>query len=328
MDIDPAAIGTLAELERLWLAMTGRPPQTLHRDVRELERWFGPTASGEKLRERVEARAPSAPNADAVPDYGVRLVIEGGDSVVVTPEGRIAIELLRKGASHAEVRRELTAARRLGEVYRRWTQHRLTEVIDHLEGRGQPMYPVAAAAVLLLAVNGNKSESEALRVESSHPPEVRGALKRPLDAFADAVERRKSPPRATADLAKYPIAHAKIRLGRAVCRKRESGVQRIWLDPPTCDWALDVVAHELVGRRGIKGAAAIAAVDRLIEGYLHGETVLRERGLAFSTPESLAAVRGELAVRFMREPQQLSAGACRPRKGPETPADRPTAGGV
>jgi hypothetical protein len=314
MDIDPAPASTLEELERLWLAMTGRRPQTLGRDMRELERWFGPTASGAKLRERVEARAPAALNADLVPDYGTRLVIEGGDSVVVTPEGRMTIDLLRRGAPHEEVRRELATAGGLGRIYRRWTQYRLVEVIDHLEGRGKRMYPVAAGAVLLLAVNGNESESRALRVEPGQPSEVRDALKRPLDTFADAVEGRKCRPRASADLSKYPIAHAKIRLGHAVRRERAEGVLRIWLDPPTRDWTLDVVAHELVGRHGIKGTTALAALDGLIESYLHGEAVLRGRELAFSTPESLAEVRRELAARFARGPRQLSAGACRPQR--------------
>jgi hypothetical protein len=329
MDKDPTPSSTLAELERLWQAMTGRLPTTLARDLRELEGWFGPTTSGEKLRELVEAGTPAALDSDVVPDYGAKVVIEGGNSVVVTPEGRMAIELLRRGASHASVHHEL-AADGLAKTYRRWTQHRLTEVIDQLEGRGKPMYPVAIGAVLLLAVNGNESESRALLIESGQPSGVGDALKRPLDAFADAVERRKSRQRITADFAKYPVAHAKIRLGCALRRERAKRVQRIWLDPPMRDWALDVVAHELVARRKTEVKTALDALDRLLDSYREGLVILREHQLSFSNPDSLADIRHELAGRFTRKPQQLAAGVRRPApvSDPEARADRPTAGGV
>ncbi len=312
MDWDPTPTSTLAALERSWYAMTGRLPMTLARDLRELEEWFGPTTSGEKLRELVEARKPAALDLDVVPDYGARVLIEGAGSVLVTPEGRMAIELLRGGASHATVRRELAGAGELTMAYRRWTQRRLVEVIDCLEGRGKPMYPVAMAAVLLLAVNGNRSESRALRIEPAQPSGVGDALKRPLDAFADAVDRRESRPRATADFAKYPVAHAKIRLGCALRRERARRVQRIWLDPSMRDWALSVIAHELVARRRTEVGTALDALDRLLDSYREESAVLREHQLAFSNSDSLVDIRRELAERFRQNPQQLQVRIRRP----------------
>lgn len=306
----PTREEVIAELRRLWQAMTGRPPASLTQDIAELDGWFGAKVSGDKLRERIEQLTLTEAHRARLPALSVSLTLCAAGGVVVTPEGRLALELLSDGLDVSELDVHVVRSDPISDAYRRWSRERLADVIDELEGRGKPMYPVAIAAALVLALNGSDHPDRALRLPSERAaPALYRALKRPLDKFADTLEGSSSQ-RNTAQFTAYPVAHAKMRLGRAVRRARR-GSARIWLDPDVRDWALDVLVDELVRRHELTPAHASRALDALWQTYERNRTALAERAVAFSSGEQRAQLRQDLAVRCSRDPEELRARALR-----------------
>src|SRR5262249_18509592 len=146
------------------------------------------------------------------------------------------------------------------ETYRGWANDRIEQVTATEEGRGEKMYPVAVAAILVVMMCRADREEHALPlpVEGS---QLDASLMKPVAAFNAKVAKGHKAQLRTAFRA-YPIQKAESRLGgRLAVRRPRNGAWLAWL--PAAQWSevLDVLSEELVERRALSSVQALGAVD-------------------------------------------------------------------
>jgi hypothetical protein len=183
---DNVAAAMKSSLDTLWRVAMGRAPAELVADLEDSRRWFDPVAQGQRLRREL-ARLPEVPPRVIAVEPPLVVMI-GSSKALVTPEGRCALDLLRRlpaGHSvHLISDRDLFSYDRLlARLYRDWSRHRLHSVLDLLAGTTNPLQLPAAGVVIALLVNGSTSEQRALT-------RFAGGRERELvdEAFFEAVD--------------------------------------------------------------------------------------------------------------------------------------------
>lgn len=150
----------------LWGACHHRPPAGVRLDLELHRRFFDPVAQGKRLREAlltVESVALPGPLAKA------QAIVVDSERTLITPEGRIALELLDRAldmaGSHVAVDQRLAAhwERNLLDLYRDWGRHRLQSVVNLLGGGDKPLQIPAIGAVLTLLINRSESPERAIK---------------------------------------------------------------------------------------------------------------------------------------------------------------------
>jgi hypothetical protein len=288
-----------AELLGAWEAMCGEPPGSLADDLRRLGELFGPGVSRERIGQVVRGLPPS-PLGPTTSRLYPSLLLPAGLGVLVTLEGRVALELLRQDN---ELSAQEAAARAgthptVIETYRQWANDRIEQAIATEEGRGEKMYPVAIGATLVLMLRQADSEARALQLPRAGS-RLDEALMRPLSALNAKVAKGakadlKTPFRA------YPIKKAERRLGaRLVVSRPSRGAWRAWV--PAGDWpeVLTILADELVGRRDLPEATALGAVEAFAAVYDAVAPELAELGLPPAEDDSTWVLR-DLRQRIQR----------------------------
>jgi hypothetical protein len=301
------------ELETLWHELFGVAAKELVPDLKKLRKdWFGPRVSLASLRKRIGDLKGST-SVRLASGFDPPLVLRAGAGHVVTPEGRVALEQLRTedGATTLVVKEHPT----LVETYREWSQEKLHQAVDGLEGRGELMYPVSIAAVIVLLCHGASSEDAALVIPRDAPGALVDALRAPLLAAAALIPGDDGEP-GVVDLETpfegYPVGRARTRLGHAtLCRRPERGAQEpgmpvtLWIPTSEHERVEGVLADELgVRRRAMSVADAEHAVKGIIAAYEDSCPVLARHAL-----EPASAVdASELARRLIARIHTLAAG--------------------
>jgi hypothetical protein len=185
------------DLERLFRRQTPGGPQDLDHDLRALNVYFDPLRTGSAIRRRLGELPPSDPLKSRL--LRAPLVIGDGRNVLVTPEGRIALDVLTRRLAETPDTAPLVAldpdeielAQGLAySRYRTWSIGRLSSVLGLLEGKAERLRPLSIGWLLLLLVNGSRSAETALsRPESSDQErKLDHALGDILTAFVSGLE--------------------------------------------------------------------------------------------------------------------------------------------
>jgi hypothetical protein len=269
------ALGTT--LTKLWVATMGAKPGGLEADLRACKRWFDPVAQGQRLR---RALSELNPVPEGIDDPGPPLTIAVGDKrLLVTPEGRCALDLLQhlpdKPVHVISEAQLVRYDRLLAVLYRDWARHRLQSVVDLLAGSTKPLQIPAAGVVIALLVNRCTTEQRALtRFASGSAKEVVDrAFFTPVQAFADilAPSRRgnRNDPRLVSG---WMLYEARRRLGDGlVLHDARNGIDgKVWIQSEAADHVIEVVTRDLV-----RGHRARATPERFADAYDALVTALR-----------------------------------------------------
>jgi hypothetical protein len=153
------------DLTECWEGAFGKL-RRLEEDLDEAKRFFDPVATGRRLRGAIDAVGRSdRPIVDLPSELAVRLP---GKRWVVTPEGRVLIDLLTSALHEPgdnvsiDALEYLAALQTLLLRYRGWNRHRLSQVVDLQAGTDRPLQVGPLGLGLLLIVNRNTSLERAL----------------------------------------------------------------------------------------------------------------------------------------------------------------------
>lgn len=292
-------------IETAWTTQhEGQYPLNLSADLKTLAMYFDPLAREATLRRRLE-RLPAAP--DELPEA---LALEvGGGRRTVTPEGRVALELLRgllaDGGPTLVIDADTLAAAHalVADFYRKLARRRLDKVRSLAAGEAPPMLPVAAGFVLLLLVNRSTSRQRSLPQSAADADQrsvIDGAFAPALRAFAETLtgEGFRGRDASLGGLSLYQgyaPTEARRRLGSRL--RLEDG--RLWIPEREEDEALAFVAREL--KRRSDEDRALAAFDALIHNYRATSSRVANLQLAHERPAHTARLRRELQRRLMRD---------------------------
>ena len=289
------------ELSRAWEGAYGAPPGALAADLRKLGELFGPRVSAERLG-RLIRTLPSNPPGPASARIYPSLLLQVGEGVLVTLEGRVALELLttQPGLTAAAAAREVERHPAVVETYRQWAHERLATLIATEEGRGEKMYPVAIGATLLLMIRGTDSEARALELPERGSP-LDAALMRPVLTMNAEIAKGHHANLKTA-FRDTPIKKAERRLGsRLVVQRPRKFPWRVWLPSDGWDDILRILADELIRRRGLVPSQADAVLGKFSSAYDEVSQHLTDLGVVRSR-----SADNQIINRLRREIQRQS----------------------
>lgn len=162
----PDAERLLGDLTVLWQMASGHAVGGWLADLDDLRELFDPVATGRRLR----ARLVGLPGASGLGPIDERhALVVPPDGLLITPEGRAAIEMLRRGLAAADIAcvtlDETLAIRLTGDLldaYRLWGRHRLTSTIKLMDGGAAPLQLPAIGTVVTLLINRCDAQTRAL----------------------------------------------------------------------------------------------------------------------------------------------------------------------
>lgn len=300
-------------LSMAWVHQEGTPPGDLSRDLDRLRLGlFNPIARGKTLREAI-ARLPMAPTDLPLDNNSELFLSVGGGRVAVTPEGRVAIELIsHELAQTGDDAVVLTpdaqggAQALLRRYYREAATKRLLDVVKLQEGVAPKLAPAGIGAVLFLLVNGSTTPDRALLRPRRMAPgsaqavsfqTVDAVWQRSIEAFAETLEPHAGKRKAehySLDRG-YALTEAKRRLAGAV----QIGAAT-YIDPGAEAEAFGMVIRELRSR-GATAASAGAAFDALLQTYRELLPKLASQGVAHERPIRTRELRARLVELVGRE---------------------------
>jgi hypothetical protein len=295
----PRAVDLVADIEAAWAAQHGGAyPVDLASDLKVLAAFFDPLAREATLRRRLDELPESLTE---LPDA---LALDvGAGRRIVTPEGRVVLELLRellRDLSSTTVAIETShlaaAEATLADFYRGLARRRLDKVRALAAGEAAPMLPVAAGVVLLLLINRSTSKERALAQSAGDADQravIDSAFAPALRAFAETLtgepfQGRDATGGGLSLYQGYAFTEARRRLGSRL-RLEE---QRLWIPEEDEHEVLAFVARDLKRRGGPD--RALAAFDALVENYR--ATLPRVANLQFAheRPAHTTRIRREL----------------------------------
>jgi len=261
-------------LERAWHLQAGRPPGNFDADLECLADWFHPKLRGQTVRDRITALEELDAGSAELP--ATVLLPCGDDRYLVTPEGRAWLECAQEPRSTSggevvfSVDQAMPIERKLLATYRRWSRHRIDDVIEKRTGGGAPMLPPAAGIVLLLLVNRSLEPDSAIRRvrDASAQRKIDDVVADVLESFADTLvgASRRGRSREHFSLwSGYPLTEARRRLAGRLVLDQARGL--VYIDGASEQEVIDFVARDIARRRGATEARVGAAFDALVDAY-------------------------------------------------------------
>lgn len=296
-------------LTALWVIQFGTSMQTAELDLEALRAWFDPLARGERLRAQLSGLGDAVLPASIDEPYAV----DAGDGRrLVTPEGRLLVDLLRSAVASPTAGLDVLiinsgqatrSERILVETYRSWAQRRLRDVIALEQGKSTPLLPQGIGQVLLLLLNGSVGAKCALRTlpDPAANSRVEDACAQVVEAFTNHI----SPPRPGQPRSRrhysiyggYALSEAKRRLGPLLQDvSNPDGTKMIFIREGGQNKAISRLSTELSRRRTrqLTRNAVESAVDAAIGVYQVVRPVLASYNLAFGREVQSWAVRDRL----------------------------------
>lgn len=282
------------ELEVLWRASVQSAPGALDDDIELLrKRFFDPVAQGKRLREQLMGLQPHA-SPITLPEP-LRMSVDDGRTVV-TPEGRAALELLMHAeaggdAGALDERHALELELVLLHHYRRWTRHRIEQVIGLLGDEG--LRPPVIGVLLTLLVNRSIGRSRAVRrfLEGPERDVIDEAFREPVGSFAQAIDPDQRRSLAKERLTSGWTLHEVTRRYPSAVRIEESdNVSLVYITEGSEDVLLDAVVRALA-RKHVGLTTASNAFDRLVESLRAQAPTLAGYGMLYERPAETAQLR-------------------------------------
>lgn len=297
-DAMPSAEATVLSdaLEALWKETFGRV-RGLESDLRDLRRYFDPVASGKRLR-RLLSELPDAPSsARSLKQPHVLQV--AANKLLITPEGRVALDVLRRRLVDGDDVVVLTSEGLLPSLellltnYRRWSRHRLEQTLALLAGEAEPLRLPAIGVLIGLIVNRNIGPERAMPVADQHTRDiVERALLEPAAAFAQQLGAERLNISKESLYRGWMLHEVSRRLPTALVAG--TAVSIVPGEEPA---AIDLAARELA-RRDVDTAAVARAFGALVDRLRAHLPTLAAHGLAFERAPDTRRVRADLIERF------------------------------
>jgi hypothetical protein len=294
-------------LGRAWALQAGRATAGFEEDLQDLAGWFDPKLRGQTLREKLAALPPLDAGAARLP--ATILMPCGDDRYLVTPEGRAWLECSR--APHSETGGQVVFAstevapleQELLATYRRWTRHRLEDVIEKRTGAGSPMLPTAAGLVLMLLVNRSLDPDTAIRRvrDPARQSKIDDVVADVLESFADVLGGMSKRGRRREHFSLwsgYPLTEARRRLAGWLVLDADAGF--VYVERASEEQVIDFVARDIARRRGADQTTVDAAFSALVDAYRRRLADLSELGSGFERVGRTDALRERL-LRAVRD---------------------------
>jgi hypothetical protein len=275
------------------------PAGGLEKDLSELARWFGP-ATPAMIARGLESTSPAPAQVAGYADRYPTLMMGVGDTVILTLEGAILLDILRTATAGQPVDVPTSSWADAEATYRAWALQKVEAAAAARAGEGSPLSLTTVGAVLTLLLLGARSRDTALTVSPALDPLLDGALLAPANAFAASMSKSARP--LSEPIHTHPIRQARERLGhRLVHIERERDGKLLWVahDPGSWREILDPLAREITRHKGFDLDRATSAFGALVA--VHAQRTLpacRERRAGSfepADPVALArAFRGSL----------------------------------
>jgi hypothetical protein len=282
-------------LDALWQAVFKAPPRDLDHDLELLRRFFHPAAQGHRLRNEL-TDLPPAPE-EALPLAPQLAVAVDEERRLITPEGRVALGLLRRAlADDVETillrdDQLLDAESRLLLLYSDWSRHRINQVLALMSGRDKPLQVPAIGILLTLLVARATSPERAIvrGGDDRDRREVESALFAAADAFASKIlpSSKRRMGKETL-IGGWTIGEVARRIPAAVSADDE----RVFISPGHESEALDLASRELADR--VDTAAVAEAFDALVATLRQNLPTLAAHHLAFERAPDTRRLRQTL----------------------------------
>lgn len=296
-----------AALSHAWLLQAGRAIRDFDDDLEALAQWFHPKLRGQTLRERLTELSALGHDGARVP---AAVLLPCGDGrYLVTPEGRAWLACLDLARDLGDGHLSFTPSQgepyadRLLVLYRRWSRHRLDDVIEKRTGAGSPMHPAAAGMVLLLLVNRSFTPETAIRRvrQADVQAKIDDVVADVLEQFAEALAgrtRRGRQPEHYSLWSGYALTEARRRLAGGLVLDREDGY--VYVDADREGDVSEFVARDIARRRGADEERVSAAFDALVAAYRRRLSDLAGLGSGFERVGRTDALRERL-LRAVRD---------------------------
>lgn len=279
----------VADLTELWLAFAKRGPGDLQADLELLRPVFGSGSTGKALR---GALASLAPIKNRVQGWPEQVAIGSDGDFLMTPEGRVLLEVLtqlRPGENavvtpeHARWSYEVALATR-SRWFTEWAS-------KQLDGNASP--PVLGG-VLLAYINGSVSADTAipLPTDESSVPDLRATVLTLIGDFSEALGGRR--PTITPLRTHWVFTQASRLMHGLVRRDPTPEGALLYIAPGEDDAILEELRRRLERFDSIK---VRHAVDGLIDGYRDQRGLFAALGIMHESPRRTSAARSRLGVR-------------------------------
>lgn len=259
-----------AALVALWEAQHG-PLGALDDDLARTRALFSPVSKSGTVRQTLAALG-AIPALGRVPD--TPLVEAGPDGrPLVSPEGRVAIELLAAAPDVAGA----DAATGLLELYRDISRHRLRQVTGDWADTGKLAQVPAIGLLILLLFNGNVGEDAALP-RGDEDVAVERAVARAVEAFAAVVasSHRRTRQAGPRRLGSWELGELTRRQDHIVFRD----ASRLYVVPDGEPAATAAAGRLLARRRKLTGERLADGLDALSAACRAEAPLLVEHGLS------------------------------------------------
>jgi hypothetical protein len=279
-------------LSSAWQLQFGSRPADLDADLAALRRWFRPELTGKIVRAQLaELPRLALERPTGLPDAA--LIELPGARGLVTPEGRLLLDLV-SGPSETISEEDLLGAHaRLSEFYGAAYRERLLAIAD-----GGDLRPNTIGFVLFLILNGSIGPEQAFRIpdESEQETQLAAAVFNVLDAFAEG-------------LGASPLAAGQRSRLRSNWVLTESSAQlplfvshqgdRYWLFEDTAPEVAVHLGGLLAARRDPPPAAAFeATLAASAEAYRDVRPTLAAMSLAHDRPNRTSSELNRLAEAY------------------------------
>lgn len=297
-------------LDALWQTVFNAPPRDLDHDLELLRRYFHPAAQGHRLRSEL-TELPRAPDEALTLEPPLAVAVDQ-ERRLITPEGRVALGLLRRALADDVntilLRDEqlLDAEARLLRLYSDWSRHRIDQVLALMSGRDKPLQVPAIGILLTLLVARATSPERAIvrGGDERDRREVESALFAAADAFASRIlpssKRRMGKETLVGG---WTIGEVARRIPAAVSADDD----RVFITPGHESEALDLASRELAGR--VDTAAVAEAFDALVATLRKHLPTLAAHHLAFERAPDTRRLRQTLLDSVDRAATGAGAGA-------------------
>ena len=279
-------------LTAAWQTQFGSEPTDLDADLAALRRWFRPELTGKVARaELAELPRLGLERPKGLPDAAL-IELPGGRGLI-TPEGRVLLDLI-SGPAQTIGEEELAGAHALlSEFYGAAYRERLSQIAG-----GGDLRPNTIGFVLFLILNGSIGADRAFRIPEDPDQESRlaAALFTVLDAFAEGLGAR-------------PLAAGQRRRLRSNWVLTESYAQlpllvshrgdQYWLREDAAPEVAEQLGEMLAARRGAPGPESFeATLSAAAEAYRQVRPTLAALSLAHDRPNRSASELNRLAAAY------------------------------
>lgn len=283
-------------LLKSWSGQQGLVPAGLENDLERMKALFSPTVTGRRLRDAVRTLPTIAAQQPSVVTDEIFLESSDGRGLV-TPEGRIVLQLLQDHSKQKEViftiEEVAWAYEVAADLYRNWGRDRILEALGLTESRLR--LPVIAFCITLL-VNGTFGQEKALVIpdDERREQQLSDIIGPIIDSFVTPLETTRRRSESFRLRGGWILSETRRHLFRYISYTDDS----IWVRQSRATALIDRLSRDLARNPKRVRREVERAIDGLVEEYNRARPALASRGLAHERSSNTRTVRQELLAHF------------------------------